>query len=123
MGKGQIATISYVGSAGRKLTAECYYNIASVNSAFSLGNGLYIVNNSSTSDYDALQASYQCRLMNGLQMLASFTWAHNIGDESNNVLVSVQKRSNLDNDVRKNFQAAATYGIPGGTRIRFRRCA
>src|SRR5437773_9142746 len=34
--------------------------------------------NSSTSDYDALQAQFRRRLSRGLQALASYTWSHSI---------------------------------------------
>ncbi len=105
-------TVSYVGSAGRKLLMEKQYNVSSLNSAFASGTYLYLTTNSASSDYDALQVQYQRALSHGFQGLLTYTWAHSMDDVTSNFWVLEQQRSVSDNDIRNNFQAAATYEIP-----------
>jgi Carboxypeptidase regulatory-like domain/TonB dependent receptor len=113
LGNKQALTLSYVGSAGRRLL-ETYDLYPSSNPNFASGNGLYITKNGPTSDYNALQAQFQRTLTHGLQALASYTFSHSIDDASSNFdLSDVLERASSDFDIRQNFQAALTYDVPG----------
>ncbi|MBZ5664169.1 MAG: TonB-dependent receptor [Acidobacteriia bacterium] len=113
LGANQTLTMSYVGSAARRLLAQfLYYRPDNPN--FSLGAGLYITANRASSDYNALQVKYQKNLSHGLQALASYTWSHSIDDLSTNFTAQDELlRSSSDFDIRHNFQAAITYDVPG----------
>ena len=113
LGANQTLTMSYVGSAARRLLATFSY-APTDNPNFSLHRGLTITSNRASSDYNALQVKYQKNLSHGLQALASYTWSHSIDDNSTNFLGSDQLlRSSSDFDIRHNFQAAITYDVPG----------
>src|SRR6202041_773902 len=110
----QALTISYVGSAGRRLLQT--YNIFNIpdNPNFASGNGTNITKNGSTSNYNALQVQFQRTLSHGLQGLASYTFSHSIDDASSNFNLSdLLERASSDFDIRHNFQAALTYDVPG----------
>jgi hypothetical protein len=49
----------------------------------------------------------------GLQLLASYTWSHNIDTASSNFLVYQLERGPSDYDIRNNFQAALSYEVGG----------
>jgi hypothetical protein len=120
LGEKQSLTLNYVGSAGRRLTIQRVYEPQNVgNTAFSGGYGIYLTTNGATSNYNALQASFQRKLSQGLQALLSYTWSHAIDDDSSNFYVYEQLRANSDYDIRNNFQAAVTYDIPGRVENRF----
>ncbi|MBZ5667552.1 MAG: carboxypeptidase regulatory-like domain-containing protein [Acidobacteriia bacterium] len=113
LGANQTLTMSYVGSAARRLLATFNYNPTD-NPNFSLGNGLAVTSNRASSDYNALQVKYQKNLSHGLQALASYTWSHSIDDASSNFgLTDELLRSSSNFDIRHNFQAAITYDVPG----------
>jgi hypothetical protein len=118
LGNKQALTISYVGSAGRRLleTYEIYPNIIDPgsNPNFSSYGSAVITKNGATSDYNALQVQFQRTLSHGLQALASYTYSHSIDDASSNFeLLSLLERASSDFDIRHNFQAALTYDVPG----------
>ncbi len=113
MGEDQTLTINYVASLGRRLLVErFYYPQALGNTAFLLGNGLYLVQNAASSDYNALQVKLQRRLAHGVQALASYTWSHGMDNQSSNFLTYGLKGGDSDYDIRNNFQAALTYDLP-----------
>jgi hypothetical protein len=111
----QKLTVSYVGAGGRRLMYSSMQFPDQINNPnFLLGNGLNLVVNGASSDYDALQVQFQRRLSRGLQAVASYTWSHSIDDlSSNNDNVDPPRRGNSDFDVRHNFAAALTYDVPG----------
>jgi hypothetical protein len=114
LGRKQALTVSYVGSAGRRLLETYYLGNVPGNPNFASGNGLQITKNSPTSDYDALQVQFQRTLSHGLQALASYTYSHSIDDASSNFNLSdLLERASSDFDIRHNFQAALTYDVPG----------
>jgi hypothetical protein len=108
LGKTQSLTMSYVGSNGRRLLSEQYFTPSSGN--FDI-DGLVLEKSGTTSSYNALQVKFQRTLSRGLQVLASYTWAHAIDFGSQN-LDFAQIRGNSDYDLRNNFNAAATYNFP-----------
>jgi Carboxypeptidase regulatory-like domain/TonB dependent receptor len=114
LGSRQALTVSYVGSAGRRLLENYGVNNIPGNPNFAGGNGASITKNGPTSDYNALQVQYQRTLSRGLQALASYTFSHSIDDASSNfLLLGLQERASSDFDIRHNFQAALTYDVPG----------
>ena len=114
LGTKQALTITYVGSAGRRLLETYEIDNIPGNPNFASGNGVYITKNGPTSDYSALQVQFQRTLSHGLQVLASYTFSHSIDDASSNFNLSdLLERASSDFDVRHNFQAAAVYDMPG----------
>jgi hypothetical protein len=120
-GSRQTISASYVGAAGRRLLQTAS------ESGFPPPNpnflALQLVTNAGTSDYNALEVQFQRRLSQGLQALASYTWAHSIDTASagsagvsGNLLgpssIANQNRGPSDFDIRNTFSAALTYDIP-----------
>lgn len=117
-GAQQSLSVSYVGSAGRRLIQTTEFISPNPN----IGRADLLAN-TATSDYDALQIQFQRRLLNGLQLLGSYTWSHSIdtgsagslGNGSNEVASPVNPNANRgpsDFDVRHAFSVGATYAIP-----------
>ena len=117
IGKQQTVSLSYVGAAGRRLLQQASVSPANANIAQAR-----LLANASTSDYDALQIQFRRRLSQGLQALASYSWAHSIDTAStgsafgsaNALLPSAvsQDRGPSDFDIRHTFSAALTYDLP-----------
>ncbi|WP_263357710.1 TonB-dependent receptor [Acidicapsa ligni] len=105
LGKGSSATISYVGSAGRRLNASQELNLSTVNPSF--GSGIFYPF-SVTSDYDALQTKFQRSISHGINAIVSYTWSHSIDFGSNFSALPVT-RGNSDFDLRNNLQAGFTW--------------
>ena len=115
-GSSNLLTVSYVGSAGRKLLSQFVY------SPEDLGNPnfnssacaacLYITKNGTSSNYHSLQTQFQRKLSRGLQALASYTWSHSLDDASSNFLLQERIWGSSDFDVRHNLQMGITYNIP-----------
>ena len=120
LGSNNALTVSYVGSAARRLLTTFQYfpeNLGNPNFAGNVCGGcLLITKNGATSDYDALQIQFQRRLSHGLQALASYTWSHSIDEASTNFFLAELERGSSDFDVRHNFQMALTYDVPGSYR-------
>jgi hypothetical protein len=113
LGKSQALTVSYVGASGRNLLSSRFLDPSGINPNFSLGQGLFIVDNGASSNYQALQAQFERRLASGLQASASYSWSHSIDNASSNFLnVAPILRGNSDFDVRHNFAVALTYELP-----------
>ena len=81
---------------------------------------LDVVRNEGYSNYNALQAQFKQRAWQGLQIVASYTWAHAIDNGSSvnlpNPYTNIYKpswdRGASDFDVRHQFSAALTYEVP-----------
>lgn len=119
LGRQQSLSASYIGSAGRRLLQTSVVSIPDDPNLQSAG----LVANTATSDYNALQLQYQRRLSHGLQVLASYTWAHSIdtgsagsiGVASNTLVPSLNpdvNRGDSDFDIRNAFSLGATYDLP-----------
>jgi hypothetical protein len=114
LGASQTLTVTYVGASGRNLLSSRFSNPSNINPNFSLGQGLFVVDNGATSNYQALQIQFQRRLAHGLQAYVSYSWAHSIDNASSNFLnVAPVVRGNSDFDTRHNFAVASTYELPG----------
>lgn len=113
LGSSRSFTLGYIGSAGRRLLTGTFNNPKTINTAFSAGNGAYIVTNGAWSNYHSLQAKFIQDLSHGLQILASMTWSHSIDNRSSS-FINYQPllKANSDFDIRENFQAAVTYNAP-----------
>jgi hypothetical protein len=118
LGSQQVLSASYIGAAGRRLVQTAV--VSSPNPSFGFAQ---LVSNTGVSAYDALQLQFQRRLSHGLQVLASYTWAHSIdtgsagsGFFSSNLSEpgnSTANRGPSDFDIRNTFSAGTTYDIPG----------
>jgi len=109
LGANQTLTVSYVGAAGKRLLQGRQLVLSQLNPRFSFP---LLVTNKATSDYHALQTSFQRRLSRGFQALVSYTWSHAIDEDSSSRGASIPQRGNAAFDVRHVFAAAATYDIP-----------
>jgi hypothetical protein len=117
LGAQQSISASYVGAAGRRLIQTAV--VSQPNANF---NSAYLVTNAATSDYDAAQLQFHRQLRQGLQALASYTWAHSIDTASagssfvgSNTLIPGALASNRgpsDFDIRHALSLGATYQIP-----------
>ena len=116
-GKAQTATLSYVGSNGRRLGQEQTRSVNSLNPSF--GTIAYFPGGV-TSSYNALQAKYQRQFAHGVQALVSYTWSHSLDFGSNYTSYPVT-RGNSDFDVRNNFSAALSWDLPKARTMQFVR--
>ena len=120
LGSNQTLTAGYLGSAGRRLTAQRqYYPDRIGNTNFGPTFGVYLTENAGRSDYHALQVKFQRRLSHGLQGLVSYTWSHGIDNSTTNFQLYQLLRASSDFDIRHNLQIAATYDIPSPLRNPF----
>ena len=113
VGKKQSVTVSYVGAAGRRLV-QTIFPYLSPPPNYPGGIGLF--DNGGSSSYNAFQAQFQRQVSHGLQVLASYAWAHSIDTGST---VFGQNGQGIDDDrgpskfdIRNQFSAALTYDIP-----------
>lgn len=114
-----ILSLTYVGSAGRRLLQQgLVFNALSPDLPF-----VELITNTGTSDYNALQAQFHRRLTRGLQVLASYTWSHSIdtastasGLDFSSELTSPSSSSSTRGpssfDIRNAFTSAFTYEVP-----------
>jgi hypothetical protein len=128
LGANQSVSATYVGAVGRDLLREDTLNAPNAN----FSNGVFVIRNTATSDYNALQLKYQRRLSRGLQALASYTFSHSIDIASSDTFIYSATpdifanpnvdRGNSDFDVRHSFTGAATYDVPSPKSPRMERC-
>ena len=111
-------TGSYVGNQGHRLLFTEFYN-GQVNADFLDPT---TTTNAASSNYSALQIQDKGYLAPGLQLIASYTWAHSIDNASYDYnRSSLPLRGNSDLDLRQLFSAAINYQIPGAASNRFVR--
>ena len=119
LGTQQSLSASYIGAAGRRLFQASVIDFPPTNPDV-IGT---FVDNTSTSDYRALQLEFQRRLSRGLQVLASYSWSHSVDTGSagsstvgSNIGVpggsSNASRGPSDFDIRRAFSAGITYNFP-----------
>ncbi len=116
LGTQQSLSVSYVGSAARRLLTE-----QTLNARASLYSGprpnpdfafIFFTSNGPTSDYNSLQVQYRASFRRGLQALINYTWAHAIDESSYDIDLGSLRRGNASFDVRHNLSAALTYDLP-----------
>jgi hypothetical protein len=114
LGAQQTFTLNYIGSSGRRLLSQFFYEPQNLGNAnFSEATGLYVTTGGASSSYQALQAKFDRKLSQGLQVLASYTWSHAIDNATQNFTIFELERANSDYDIRNNFQAAVSYNVGG----------
>lgn len=116
IGQSQALTVSYVGSAGRRLLQRTQFTLTPINPRFTT---VTVTRNSATSDYNALQAQFQRRLTNGLQALVSYTWSHALDEDSVDNGTIRPVRGNASFDIRHLLASAITYDVPAPSRQGF----
>ena len=103
-------TVTYVGAAGRRLLQRQYFTqlpaLPSVSGGLTTSDG--------TSAYRALQVKFDRRMSNGLQAVASYSWAHAQDAQSDDINVYEDRTlwGDADFDVRHSFAAGLTYDLP-----------
>ena len=108
LGKSQTLTASYVGASGQRLLEEQRRNVTQVNPDFA---DITLFPSGLTSSYEAMQIKFQRTLVQGVQSLVSYTWAHALDYGSTDPAFSLI-RGNSDLDVRHNVEAAISWDIP-----------
>ena len=123
LGRQQAVSVSYVGASGRRLIQSALITSPNPTSPTPFGSA-YLVGNSASSDYEALQIQFKRRLEHGLQILASYSWSHSLddasaGSEFGNAangfvsgLASLVNRGPSDFDLRHTFSGGLTYSVP-----------
>jgi hypothetical protein len=114
LGREQLFTAAYVGSAGRRLLREV------VQPPVARFREVRHITNDSRSDYHAIQLQFQRRAARGLQAWASYTLAHATDDasEESSLIVPISAalkhpRGPSNFDVRHSLAAALTWDLPG----------
>jgi hypothetical protein len=118
LGSSQSLSLAYIGAIGRRLLRET--NLYNPNPDFQF---IGVTDNSTTSDYHALQLKFQRRLSRGLEALASYTFSHSIDSASTDAFADYLNtpgsfanpnidRGNSDFDIRHAFTAGGTYILP-----------
>jgi hypothetical protein len=116
-GKADVLTVTYLGTAGRKLMRQDIYDAPNPN----FTGEFQVMSNSADSSYQALQTQYRHRMAHGLQTLLSYTWGHAIDNASSDVTyVNLpandaplsQERGSSDYDIRQTFSGAVSYNFP-----------
>jgi hypothetical protein len=105
LGRNQSLTLSYVGANGRRLLEEQRRNVNAENPDF--GNVSYFPSGL-TSSFESLQAEFQRSLSAGIEVLASYTWAHSFDYGSTDPFYPLV-RGNSDLDVRQNLESAISW--------------
>ncbi|HEY6343884.1 MAG TPA: TonB-dependent receptor [Bryobacteraceae bacterium] len=94
IGRNTVIQASYIGSLGRHLIRVQPLNLIdpstgmAPNPNFAAG-ALDLIETAAISDYNAFQANVTQRLFHGLELTASYTWAHSLDDISNNTGTSI----------------------------------
>ena len=126
LGAAQSFSTTYTGAAGRHLLLAEEYLAPNANIS-----GATLIGSYGTSDYDALQLQFRRRLADGLQVLASYSWAHSIdtgstgsggetfGDVYSRQLGANANRGPSDFDIRNSASVALTYDIPSAKANKF----
>jgi len=131
------ATVSYVGNGARHL--ELYYNPNTVLGLYAPGTntqqyqpfpdfgGFGIIHFGGMSSYNSLQAKLEKKMSKSLSLLATYTWAHNltddsdagglstaVGDRNMAIIPWSQEYTNSPYDVRNRFTLNSSYELPFG---------
>jgi hypothetical protein len=107
LGRNQSVTLSYVGASGRRLLVEQQRNVSALNPDF--GDVSYFPAHL-TSSFESLQTQFQRSMSRGIEVLASYTWAHSFDYGSSDPFYPLV-RGNSDLDVRQNLEGAASWTL------------
>lgn len=108
IGRSQSLTLSYVGANGRRLMGKQELSLTKLNPNF---GSVFYFPTSLTSSYNALQAQFQRSISKGIQVLASYTWAHSLDFGSTYAALPLE-RGNSDFDVRNSFSGGISWELP-----------
>ena len=118
LGGNQSLSVTYLGAAGRDLLRVT--NMFNPNPQFQI---VSVTSNTASSDYDALQVKIDRRFSQGLQAVASYTWAHSVDTASTDAVGNYLNtpeaiadpefdRGDSDFDIRHAFTAGVTFVLP-----------
>jgi hypothetical protein len=108
LGRSQTLTASYVGASGQRLLEEQRRNVSQANPNF---GDVTFYPPGLTSSYQAMQLKFQRSLVQGVQTLVSYTWAHALDYGSTDPAFPLI-HGNSDLDVRHNVEAAVSWDLP-----------
>jgi Carboxypeptidase regulatory-like domain/TonB dependent receptor/TonB-dependent Receptor Plug Domain len=108
LGRSQTLTASYVGASGQRLLEEQRRNVNQANPDF---GDITFYPSGLTSSYQAMQLKFQRSLVQGVQTLVSYTWAHGLDYGSTDPAFPLI-HGNSDLDVRHNVEAAVSWDVP-----------
>jgi Carboxypeptidase regulatory-like domain/TonB-dependent Receptor Plug Domain/TonB dependent receptor len=108
LGRSQTLTASYVGASGQRLLEEQRRNVNQANPNF---GDITFYPAGLTSSYQAMQLKFQRSLVQGVQTLVSYTWAHALDYGSTDPAFPLI-HGNSDLDVRHNVEAAVSWDVP-----------
>ena len=108
LGRNQTLTASYVGASGQRLLEEQRRNVNQANPNF---GDITFYPHGLTSSYEGLQLKFQRSLVQGVQTLVSYTWAHALDYGSTDPAFALV-HGNSDLDVRHNLEAALSWDLP-----------
>ena len=117
LGRSRVASVGYVGAAGRRLLRQEYWVNPNDDITYA-----YLLRNRAFSDFHSLQAQMQQRLTRGVQGLVSYTWGKSLDTNSNDSasnLIALQidpqrDRGPSDFDIRHTLSAAWSWELPRG---------
>lgn len=118
LGNNQSLSASYVGATGRRLLQTSVG--PTTNAVFPSAD---VTDNTSTSNYNALQLQFKRQVTQGLQAIAAYTWSHSIDTAStdsgagNDDFVILGQNPNVnrgpsDFDIRNSGSLGLTYTLP-----------
>jgi hypothetical protein len=107
-----VVSLGYVGSAGRRLIRRELGGPASSPTFLTA-----LTTNNGSSDYQALQAQYRRRVIEGLEALVSYSWSHSIDNDSSDAFLAwagpgadaTRDRASSDFDLRHSVTGSLTY--------------
>jgi hypothetical protein len=116
LGEHQALSLTYAGQAGRDLLRE----EASYQPNPNFAGEFLLWQNTSYSNYDALQVQYRRPLAAGIQALLNYSWSHSLDNASNDAVAGLSHTvisasndyASSDFDVRHTFSGAVTYELP-----------
>jgi hypothetical protein len=121
LGVKQSVTVTYAGALGRnQFLTYAYPALPNTASGVNLPQGYEAFTNSGRSSYESLQALFNRRLSAGMQIMASYVWAHSIDTASldtatlpNPAMIPTSgERGSSDFDIRHSFQTGVNYSMP-----------
>jgi hypothetical protein len=107
-----VVSLGYVGSAGRRLIRREFGGPGSSPTFLTV-----LTTNNGSSDYQALQAQYRRRVIEGFEALVSYSWAHSMDNDSSDAFLvwagpgadAARDRAPSDFDLRHSVTGSLTY--------------
>lgn len=113
LGRAQTVSLSYIGASDKRQQSSESVTAPNPNYA-----SAYLLGDTGTLSYQAMQVQLERRLTNGLQALVSYAWSHSIdtgsygGYYNGSIADANSNRGDSDYDLRNVFSAALTYQPP-----------